>query len=246
MIEAAELVTTPPSSTKIVGDFLRGLWYPSTLNPYTHDFRNRSIRGLEETFNRRGLKNNEFVALPVGSVAVGLATHKSDIDTLAIVDADKYTFLRYLRFLPIRCGFGNKWSVDLLSCSSVSFAHLNTASLEIETLAALSLTPDEFIAGNLDYARALRVGVLEGENHEKTWESIEKAFDGHYKGWAERDFDGKKRRERYDANLSALARETYSPGGFISRAMEAHSALQLPAFEIYREALRETSGALRI
>jgi len=129
---------------------------------------------------------------------------------------------------------------------------------ELANLAPLLLTPDNFIAGNLELARQYRLKLLDMKDpHQK---QLNYEFDHYMRGWPSLEFPESRtgdRRERFEnvLNRAATAKAkklgipiVFKDEPFLTKFKElfknAMQKIEVPSLEIYKKTLEQTKGAL--
>lgn len=237
MLEVIERKTKAvPASVTAVERFVTRVWEHPLVDEATRQHRLRGRLRFNEWIKNTGVDKDNCIAFPVGSF-VWITNEESDYDLILITnpafhrwlhqDSQAAYALRGLHF------------IDILKYRIIDMSRWSHFS-------RLLLTPDEYVFGNTDIARKLRLSSLRDlRGYGKCL--IDEMFNIHYRYWdRSNDYGGGKRRRRFDANLEIRARQSRCPARWKEAFLDARKQLQVPTFEQFQEALTYTGGALHI
>lgn len=258
----------PPETE--VGAFVTGLWEHPLRDKPTKDLRASWKTHIEDALNLQGISPDTYVATPFGSI-MRIATEQSDYDfdlivarptdeaianNLQLITLDDRTH-RLKKILLKQALIRNKlesWEMEFEDSIYYPQSHI---------IFSLFITPDEYIAGNKDLAKQMRLKAvtfmsgLSPEDTEEFWDNNDSytktIYKEMYKYWEQHDLekinplpDYVPVLERFNRNLELRAQQEPDPEAWKAKYLAERDARQLPSFDTYRQALQATGGAIKI
>lgn len=162
-------------------NFLSKIWNHSLVDKKTEKFREEFKPKIQEFFSKHGM-NTGYIAVPVGSVH-SLADSQSDMDIILFLD-DKLISMWNSRIISDEEFKEAKIDIRMVS---TMFNKWNYPKGDIIDLAfAIMLCPDEFVAGDIERLRELRLVVADIMSEEKQyWKYMDDRLEMSIRTWHE-------------------------------------------------------------
>lgn len=240
--------------------FLTRVWMHPLLDSVTVEKRRAGLAAIAQEMQELAVE--DYAAVMVGG-ALWKTTTESDVDFVVFVkDATKPPLV-----MISRLDYIESLKVDTLACRTAlrvwqpgqrRFVGYDVGQYGGDIL----LTPDEFIAGDLEFARELRLGMMEylrSVGGKGKWQRyIEDWFDTNYRRWSEetvprREGSGRQikgadasRQGRYNRALEARSKQSGNPEKWQAAFEKAKQDLKVPGFETYASAIWANGGELTL
>lgn len=153
-----------------VEKFLTLLWEHPLVDMQTRDYRTRGIEGTEKLVASLGINSDDYVAVPYGSIRWSVKSPVESKETAKPSDFDIYLIIKNEQV------YKEIWKVNgevLFEDCVLQFQsaltlddiknHTQQVAITPEEMNFL-LTPDEYVIGNLDLARQVRIGAINSSN----------------------------------------------------------------------------------
>lgn len=258
-----------------VEKFVTRIWEHPLVDQRTQEYREKGIPAIEGLMMRKGIKPEDFIAIPYGSVRWSVKSSKEGKGTKEPSDFDVFLIFRDeeteslavrtyggLLFRDCRFSFGGSRTLtEIETHKDLSpFMPGNVTQLEVNLL----LTPDDYIAGNLELARQLRVNAVK---YFKDNFYLEFFFEKDFKNWPDvpmHNLDDigyvnletkpshwyrhrvKGRRERFFSRLSERSKASHDPEAYIKSFIKSYRAINPPNFSTFRDGILSSGGSLSI
>ena len=236
-----------PAQTEVL-NFLRRIWFHPLLDEATKKHREGFPKKFGEWCEAYGIETQQVFAVLVGS-SQWVCAKGSDHDF----------FLYGMPKIIDRIIHPSSFEAEVKEARIPSKIHaiaavsLGSAPSTYFEVAPLLLTPDNFVAGNLNLAAELRRVVLGSEKPD--WLTVKFYYDKYMRGWPRLVAGPKsyeRRFQRFNRALDNRAKEVAkrTKEGVKTRYVEAFKRslenLKLPSVEVYKEAISQTGGYLSL
>ena len=235
------------------------VWIHPLLTEDTVAHRAQFPAQFEEYCRQRRLDSTQVCAIPVGSsLWIVSSEGQSDWDMLMYTNdldfRDEY-INQHLQRMRRECpDLPDNRLLSLTDedpdskCQSFGIAAIGDRNLK--KFVPLLLTPDNFIAGNVEIARELRQYLLSQVHPSQDGElekAIQEQFETYMKSWPDADFSGQSK--RYPRYLEALGNKAKNTRGHhITRTWALFKKnldeIQPPTATEFRQLLTQTNGSL--
>lgn len=249
---------------KQVQDFIKGMWNHELLDEEMIRHRSQGKGKFEQFLQGQKFDQQYFFGLLAGSSLV-VTDETSDYDYFVCGSREKlcarffykvHSILEAEEAQPKQTGISDergKLAFVDSECFTLAdeFDMLKEDELS-DRFAALLITPDEFVAGNLKLAQRTRLKIIRTlnamENWKRVtvWKQLKTYITKNYCGWMNENYwgDVDKRRTRFTTVLAKRFLDEESRRKFLMkfRTYDKH----LPTFEAYSQAMKKSKGALSI
>lgn len=228
-----EQTGSPENPQALIDSFVRPIWYHELLTDDTRKYRELTSESLKFVLSDNQISLDSVIAIPTGGSRWALTGE----------DPVHYQFL-FLDQAPdlddLDASFRAQYVVprDWMSIDD-ALAHLD----ESNALKALMLTPDEFVVGNLERARELRLEALKlgGKNW---WRSVEEYVEKKVNTWGKRKHENDTGKRRFEAALHRMLSSQNDPEEWRAGFLERLKSRRTPSFVDYSTALESLGGAI--
>ena len=223
-----------PAQTEVL-NFLRKIWLHPLLDETTKKHREGFPQKFREWCEAYGIDRSQVAAVLVGS-SQWVTTQNSDYDFVLYTPKESLVVPCYLQK-----------DVKISSIHPVAIATRNSILCQYE-FAPLFLTPDKFIAGNLELISEFRRMILGSK--EPDWITVRFYFEKYIKGWPK--LGSGCRFQRFANSLDDRAEmiagrtEERVKTRYIEAFKRSLENLKLPSVEVYKEAISQTGGYLSL
>jgi hypothetical protein len=240
-----------PSPLYQVREFVTRVWEHPLLDEQTRRHRYEAKGKLSNVLNDLGFTNDDFIAVPVGSLLWSV-DEQSDYDYQLLFSnletKERYRKLHLDTFLEQR---------NIQVIGNPTYANTEEKIILSDShFADLLLTPDEYLSGNIQLAGKLRqsiLGLYSEADYLYYWDRVVvPLFDGGYRYW-ELSTDKviekpvkESRFTRFNIALAKRSQQSRVPSRYHGAFRYARDKLKLPSLKTYTEAMRESNGSLHI
>lgn len=244
------------SSREEIAKLVTRIWEHPLLDKGTIAHRSLAKKKLSLILDSMGINPQSYFTVPVGSL-IWAVNRQSDFDyqlvfgtqeeyeaARGIIDANERKFNFKLRLGKVH--LMNNMSSD----KYIKFGQCH----------GLLFTPDEYIGGNIELAKATRIKAVAqtttGGIYPNVWEeNIRPNFATFFTQWDDtsrelarfgRSISKKDRTKRITDRLRLRAHQSSNPDLYIKKFYQARKNIIVPDIETYAAAIRQTKGALEI
>ncbi len=239
LAESLEKVEFRPSPVQEVQKFVTRMWEHPLLDQKTIQHRQRGKDALATLFSANNLSDLPYVGVPVGS-EIWIVDQNSDFDFIVFTP---HGYKLYAEIGNLIQSVGNNTVVHIINAFD---SVLKDGKPLWGDYISILLTPDEYVLGDAELARQLRhslVDKLEREQKADALWSLATDYGNSFRSWPH---STEKRRIRFEKQLRARSERSSKPHKWQRYFQEAAIALELPPFAVYRDAIRQTNGALHL
>jgi len=214
------------------------MWEHPLVDDRMRENRKRGKILLQKVIANSDLADSKYIGIPVGS-AMWVVDQDSDHDFNLVTSEENRGKYDKLLFQYGHGSEDKKFPVDIFT-ARYDYDLVKTPS------PALLFTPDEYIVGDLEFIHSLRLRIIDAieSSGEKAWSPDFLAqWWSMTKNWPQ--IHG-KRKERFDFAVSNRSQQTNRPSKWEAAYRHRVFNFQLPSFEDYASAIKQTNGALRI
>lgn len=240
------------SPVQQVEKFITDVWEHPLVNGDLRTFRQKSLDTIAENMRIHGVLPDQYAAIPAGSFRWAVDS-SSDYDYNLIDFPEEHEKSRRRVDDPFE-------NAQLAQIADIQFVEVVSLPVLLGfytgTRAAILLTPDDYVAGNKEKVKATRLALLvyiARRGPDQLWDASDSAirqyFNRFFKNWGEASGLSTKQSERagrFADRLSERANQAHNPETWKRGFLDALENVRLPSFEIYRNAMEETNGALRL
>lgn len=229
--------------------FVTVFWEHSLMDKETRRYREKFKEIVRNVFSGSGLSTADYVAVPVGGLRWAVS-ETSDFD--AVVCYGKGAFKK----------INNYKYAELKTLYDFDEHQRTTFEVNEDNLMKgvdLLFTPDNYIEGNIEAARKIRLDMMEllrNMGGESYWrETVDKHFRRSFVWWdlnvfappgKEKEIAVGKRAMRISDRLNRRADKSTDPNEFKREFDLARRRITLPTFDVYYNGLKYSSGRLDI
>ncbi|MBU0975731.1 MAG: hypothetical protein ABIE03_00890 [Patescibacteria group bacterium] len=226
--------------------FIQRFWGHSLLTPITEQARLEAVSQFNQYLAHLGLADRGILGLPGGSL-YSIVGPNSDFDiqvlTWTQTDADIFNTNAGKTYGNMNFNGG---------------AYPAKTDTLIHRVAALLLTPDQFIGGNTAIAREIRYGLMVRmplSEEAYYWNTFYHYFYQHFLSWRKNRgeiiegrtvLNSNKRAERFWQTMMLLMKQAPCPAAFVERVYMELETLRPPDMRTIKTALLATQGALEV
>lgn len=226
-----------------VRKFVTRVWEHPLVDKRLKEHRQEAKRQTLLYLEKHGIDKDSFVGIPVGSTRT-IVNEESDFDVVFIAkDMEAFKKMAQIHAFQIpkeapdfRLEIGNiipPYVVD--SCGEGS-VHL-------------LFTPDEYLLGNLEFAKEARLRIIRGikrqfgDEVETEWGSIEAIFNRFYKEW---HLSERKKTDRFRQVMNRRSKQTHVPQRWSDRFLKSLRGMKVPDYQTFSFAMEHSGGALEL
>lgn len=232
-----------PSIT--VRKFVTKVWEHPLVTRQTLDHRMRFKPEVHGLMERYGIQRDQYCAMAGGSLT-WITTQESDFDAVVITKDQKTADM--IAAIPGK----DMGEVDIVASDSATrLPHINE-----NWPYNLFLVPDEYIGGDLMFARNLRRELTSRFDYalrNRFEQYMKSLFFYFYKQWHisqwyqnANPLTSKKRQKRFNAALEVRSAETHVPEEWKQAFLNNLQSLHPPDFETYANAMKKSNGELSL
>ena len=224
------------------------------------DTENRLNKSCRTLLQKHGFDKESFITVPVGSL-VWATDEQSDYDYQLIFRSNEDSENAYAIFKKDQL-----WEELKREKVNVVANFPCSADFYIENAAHCAnffFTPDEYIGGNIDLAKELRLKTIQRMDRDnysqedwafvvgsrfdiffRKWDDLSVHLSWRYKDKKE---DVKRdRTRRIKERLKLRANQTHRPKSYIEAFRRSRNEMRIPSFETYSRAMNSTHGSLNL
>jgi len=219
---------------RLIDSFVRPIWYHELLTDQTRSLREQAKNGVEDVLVGNHIGLDSVIAIPTGGSRW----------TLEGNDPIHYQFL-FLEDIPplddVRHALNDNWILPRdWDSSERAISHLERSN----ALKALMITPDNFVVGNVEKARELRLKALKkggkGWWHDGVTDYVDKKVNIWGKPKSDLDMGKLRFRRALDQRLAGESSPKEWEKGFFERLKNRKT----PPYSDYSHALEQLGGAI--
>ncbi len=243
-----------------VRQFVTRVWEHPLVDEVTRRHREHAKQKLSDILQKYGFDKESFITVPVGSL-VWATDERSDYDYQLIFRTSEDSENAFAIFKNKRL-----WEVLKREKVEIVANFPCSANYYIESMAHCAnffFTPDEYIGGNIDLARELRLKAVQRMNQDnyrqEDWEFVVGSrFDIFFRKWddlsvhlswqyKDKKEDTKRdRARRIEKGLKLRASQTHRPQSYIAKFKRLRDEMRIPSLETYSRAIKNTGGSLNL
>lgn len=252
-----------PEATREVDEvrqFITRVWEHPLIDEVTRRHRERAKQKLSNILQKYGINRGSFITVPVGSL-IWATDEQSDYDYQLIFGSreDSTNFYAILKKSQLQEELKrDKVSIVANFPCSGDYYIENPAHC-----ANFFFTPDEYIGGNINLTRKLRLEAVQRMDRDnysqedwefvvgsrfdiffRKWDDLSVHLSWHYKDKKE-DIE-RDRTRRIDERLKLRASQTHRPKSYIKVFKRLRSEIKIPTFKTYSRAINSTHGFLNL
>lgn len=228
-----EQIGSPEDPQALIDSFVRPIWYHELLTDETRKLREEAKVGLEEVLVDSHIGLDSVIAIPTGGSRW----------TLEGNDPIHYQFIFLDEASPlddVRHALTDNWILPRdWSSSERAISHLERSN----ALKALMITPDEFVVGNVEMAKQLRLKALK-KGGKDWWRAVEEYVEKKVNTWGKRKRENDTGKRRFEAALHKMLSSQSDPEAWRANFFESLKSRRTPSFIDYSTALESFGGAI--